>query len=216
MINKDNFYTIISNLSEALCNNYSCIEAQHTMSPNNRYKGHENNSIETSKPSAVLILIYPNKETIYTVFIKRPTYNGPHSNQISLPGGKQELTDENLEETALRETNEEVGVPISDITVIGKISPLYIPHSNYLVTPFIGYCQSAPLFIPDKKEVKSIIQVSINHLFDEANRDEFVLTRNGFEDIIAPYYDLEGEKLWGATAMIMSEFMTLFKDSTRL
>lgn len=210
-----NFETSISKLSSSLRNNFSCPEAHNKMTPPNRYRGVESNSIETSKPSAVMILLYPLDGIMQTIFIKRPTYNGPHSNQVSLPGGKFEITDIDLQTTALRETYEEIGVAPEAIEVIGKLTPLYIPHSNYLVIPFIGYSLIRPSFIPDKIEVESLIEIPIEHLADETKKETFILKREGFEDIEAPFFNLAGEKLWGATAMIIAEFMELYQISTK-
>lgn len=211
MIDSLDFNITIQHLKSRLNDELPGLEAQKKMAPSKRNKGLDSYCLENSRASAVLILLFPNDATPHTAFIKRPDYNGPHSGQISLPGGKFEEFDQTLQDTAIRETFEEIGINPSDIITIGKLSQLYIPHSNYLVTPYVGYCQAKPDFIPDNYEVDRIITTSVGHLIDENNRKEFIFRNNQNEDIIAPYFDLHGEKLWGATAMIIAEFLELIK-----
>lgn len=211
MINQIDFNTALKQLKTRLKDQLPGHIAQVKMAPSKREKGLDCYDIENSRASAVLILIYPDNNELHTVFIKRPDYNGPHSGQISLPGGKYEDFDSTLQDTALRETFEEVGINPITVTTIGQLSQLYIPHSNYLVTPYVGYCTEYPNFIPDTYEVDRIITTSIAHLLERKNRKEFIFRNSRNEDIIAPYFDLHGEKLWGATAMIMSEFLEVLK-----
>ena len=151
-----------------------------------------------------MILLFPDGGLIHTAFILR-TEGGPHGGQISLPGGKQEKSDPDLAYTAKRETFEEIGVEPGLIREIGRLTPLYVPHSNFVIQPVIGFAASRPAFVPDHKEVAGIITPSLKALFDPENRKTMILKRGGFE-ITAPYYDAGGHRIWGATAMIMSEF----------
>ena len=166
----------------------------------------------TTRSSSVLILFYPKEDTLYTVFIKRQEYNGVHSGQISFPGGKYEKEDINLINTALREANEEIGINISSVEILGKLSELFIPPSNLLVLPVVAYTPIAPLFIPDKKEVNKIIEVSLIELLspESVSVNEFVLFGNN--KIIAPCYNFNNHKIWGASAMIVSELYDVLKN----
>jgi len=113
--------------------------------------------------SAVLILLWPDGDQISTVFILRPEYDGVHSNQIAFPGGKYELSDKDFVATALREAHEEVGINPETVTILGQLSPLFIPPSQFLVYPIVGYTSDIPVFIPDPVEIKEVIPC---HLFD--------------------------------------------------
>jgi len=162
--------------------------------------------------SSVLILLYPGltDDTIRLVLMLRPTYKGIHSGQISLPGGKFEDSDADLRVTALREAHEEIGIDAAKVRIIGKLSELYIPPSNYLVQPFIGVSDTIPVFIPDQKEVEKIIEINLADLLDDNNiRKKHILVRGA--NIFAPCYILDGNMIWGATAMILSEFKEIAK-----
>jgi len=167
----------------------------------------------TTKLSSVLILLYPKEGKLFTVFIKRQEYDGFHSGQIAFPGGKYEKTDINLMNTALREANEEIGLDISSIEVLGQLSELFIPPSNFLVFPVVAYMPSSPIFKPDKKEVNSIIEVSLAELLSPDNVSENEFSGVGNKKIIAPCYNLNNYKVWGATAMIVSEFIDVIKNN---
>jgi 8-oxo-dGTP pyrophosphatase MutT (NUDIX family) len=160
---------------------------------------------EDAQPSGVLILFYPVGNKIYTVFILRPTYEGVHSGQVSLPGGKQEPGDLDITETALREASEEIGVDSKEVQIIGKLTDLYIPPSNFLVTPVVGYSLSRPTFRIDPFEVEKIIEAELSLLLYNPTIEQLKITvRDGME-IEAPAYIMDGNIIWGATAMIISE-----------
>jgi 8-oxo-dGTP pyrophosphatase MutT (NUDIX family) len=164
------------------------------------------------KVGAVLILLYPWQDKIYTVFMKRPPYDGTHGGQVSFPGGKWESDDPSLEFTALRESREEIGIVPDDIQIIGKLTELYIPPSNFHVHPFLGVCQSKPNFIIDPKEVDIIIEVPVEDFFKEDviqtyRRQNAILGR----EVETPYYHIAGERIWGATAMLMAELTEIIR-----
>ena len=159
-------------------------------------------------PSGVLILLYPDPDVLTTVFIERNSA-GPHGGQISLPGGKKETTDPTLIHTALRESEEEIGVIANNVRVIGMLTPLFVSHSNFSITPVVGYLSSRPEFHLNPREVTSLIRISVDQLFDVKQRRIMTIKRSGW-DIEAPYYDAHGHRIWGATAMIMSEFEAIF------
>lgn len=199
-------------LEECLKSELPGTEAQGMMAPSMRPPGLANYDGTNPRSSGVMILLFPTDQGISTVFILR-TDGGPHGGQISLPGGKQENSDKDLSETARRETFEEIGVDPHLIREIGILTPLYVPHSNFIIQPVIGYVGHLPAFIPDQKEVAGVIVVTLKQLFDPSNRRTMILHRSGAE-ITAPYYDASGHRIWGATAMIISEFERIFTSCT--
>jgi 8-oxo-dGTP pyrophosphatase MutT (NUDIX family) len=167
---------------------------------------------ENTKNSAVLILIYPHLDKLYSVLIVRPEYTGTHSGQVSLPGGKFEDSDADLIQTALRETREEIGVDEKHVEVLGQLSRLYIPPSNFVVYPVAGYTNKRPAFVPDPTEVSKIIEFPLSLLLQvETIKTKEFSIRNDFA-FTAPYFDILGHVVWGATAMILSEFVEIIKD----
>jgi len=182
--------------------------AQELMAPSVRPPGLAQFDGSNPQSSGVMILLFPADPGVSTVFILR-TPGGPHGGQISLPGGKQENSDANLIETAKRETFEEIGIDPGFIKEIGLLSPLYVPHSNFIIQPVIGWVGYHPVFIPDQKEVAGVIITPLKQLFNPDNRKTMILHRSGAE-ITAPYYEASGHRIWGATAMIISEFERVF------
>jgi 8-oxo-dGTP pyrophosphatase MutT (NUDIX family) len=160
---------------------------------------------------AVLILFYPKETGIHTVLIQRPTYDGVHSAQVAFPGGKKEEDDSTLTETALREAEEEVGINAGVVTVAGALTKLYIPPSNFLVTPVVGFCESKPLFIPQQTEVDEIVEVDLATLTNEKLINEKVIHLQQNISLHVKYYDLYGKTVWGATAMMIAEMNELLK-----
>jgi len=185
-------------------------EAQYKMASKIRFDI-ENNTIISAQQAGVLILLFPYKNNIATVFIKRNSYPGPHSGQISFPGGKYEPVDKNIVNTALREANEEIGIDLNLIKVIGQISPLYIMVSNFNVVPVIAYTKVNPNFVIDKSEVEKIIVIKINDFYNPKNLSSIEFNWEK-EKINAPCYKINNNIIWGATAMILSEFFEIMKD----
>jgi 8-oxo-dGTP pyrophosphatase MutT (NUDIX family) len=126
---------------------------------------------------------------------------------MSFPGGAWEKKDGSLEITALRETREELGIT-GEITLLGSLTELYIPVSNFLVTPFVGWTNRKPEFDPDPSEVQYVIETTLEELSDPGNQDAETMFRHG-QTIIAPYFRIGNEKIWGATAMMVSELLQL-------
>jgi 8-oxo-dGTP pyrophosphatase MutT (NUDIX family) len=165
------------------------------------------NTAPDAMQSAVLILLYPVDGRLKTVVILRNEYNGMHSGQISLPGGKAEDSDIDFEYTALREAREEIGIDSSKIEIIGQLSRFYVRPSNFIVYPFVGFCWQRPIFSPDPIEVQRIIEIDI---FDDIGYDKMVsrkLTFKNHESVTAPGFIVGGEFMWGATAMMISELI---------
>ena len=161
--------------------------------------------------SSVLILLYKDGNVLKTVFILRQTYDGIHSGQVSFPGGRLEKKDKSLIETALRESREEVHIDPDKVQILGTLSEMYIPPSNYLVLPVVGYQPSRPDFIPEKSEVAKIIEADFDFLFDDSLVKETTLDVQGYK-IQAPYFDVNGHIIWGATAMILNELKDVIES----
>lgn len=163
------------------------------------------------RPSAVMMLFYPKAGEATLVLTKRNAYEGVHSAQISFPGGKAELTDKDLEYTARRETEEEIGVPANVVNVVMEFSKLYIPPSNFLVTPFLGVLDEEPHFLPNPYEVAEIIELPLSTLLNDAAMEIVpVTTTLGILNDV-PVFNVSGHMVWGATAMILSELKETIK-----
>jgi 8-oxo-dGTP pyrophosphatase MutT (NUDIX family) len=203
-------YFSIDELKQKLQQPLPGVKSHLKMAPKNRLEELSTFNITPplARKSAVLILLFPDNGKLKTVLIKRSEYDGVHSGQISFPGGKFENTDSTFEETALRETNEEIGVEPYNIEIIGQLTDFYIPPSNFLVKVFVGYSSKKPEYIPDRKEVQSIVEVDIDEFFDINNiaEKEFYSTSRKTA-VFAPCYLVNGLEIWGATAMILSELL---------
>jgi 8-oxo-dGTP pyrophosphatase MutT (NUDIX family) len=191
-------------------------DAQLLMAPSGR-KRIQQFEAENYNPrkSAVLIVLFPEGDTIRTLLIQRPVYDGVHSGQVAFPGGKFEDTDIDLQTTSLRETQEEIGIPANEVTIIGKLTDLYIPPSNFLVSPFIGYMLRTPDFIIDSREVQKVISIDLFEL-NEGTITEKTITHSSGYKITTPCYEIEGLTVWGATAMMISELNIIVKEARRI
>lgn len=161
--------------------------------------------------SSVLILFYPHKDEITTIFIKRAVYNGVHSGQLAFPGGKAN-DGESIIQTALREAEEEMNIPSGEVEIMGQLSMLHIPVSQMNVFPVVGICANRPNFIPDAREVQEWMEVPISFLLDTSNISEFYLEKY---QVHVPCYQLPNDCIWGATAMIVSEMTEVLKNLFR-
>ena len=147
----------------------------------------------------------PSSHELTVLFTVRATHLKHHAGQVSFPGGKQELTDNSLVETALRETHEEVGVSPDKIQVIKPFSTIYIPPSNFLVSPFMGISHHELEFVPDLDEVKRVLEFPLSLFLDEKTITNVKMTTSYATDIEVPAFMVEKYIVWGATAMMMSE-----------
>jgi len=163
-----------------------------------------------SIPAAVLILLYLADNEIYFFLTKRTDDLKHHKGQISLPGGTQE-GNEKLIDTALRETQEEIGINKTSISIIGTITPLFVPVTGFMIYPFIGYSLNKLDPKPDPVEVATIFSVNISDLLNKENRTTEQRNIRGY-DVQVPYFKLNDYQVWGATSMILSEFRDLIKS----
>ena len=164
------------------------------------------------RKGGVLILLYEDEGVVRFPLIQRPNYEGIHSGQMALPGGRFEEEDENQYHTALRESNEEIGIDHSKIDIIGSLTEFFVAASNYMVLPVIGKVDYKPTFIPEPREVDEVVTPPVTHLVDPVRLKEKEITvRSGFT-MHCPYFDLEGRTVWGATAMMLSEMVEILKE----
>lgn len=166
------------------------------------------------KKGGVLVLFYPIEGEIYLVFMKRTEYPGVHSGQISFPGGGWEPVDSSIVMTALREAEEEVGIDKDTVTVIGNLSELFIPPSNFLVTPVVGYTNERPEFTPDAVEVDRILEIPLRDFLDPAIFMEKEITVYPNDTFKVPCFFCDNEVIWGATAMILNELIDLINQGS--
>lgn len=182
-------------------------ESQKKLSPLQR-KLFSKEEIQERNPkiAAVLFLLYRSQNQYFFPLIQRTIYNGPHSNQISLPGGKFETQDVQFSQTALRETEEELGIQLSSQLFFKELTQLYIPPSNFLVYPFFTISDETFTFIPQEKEVSKVFEIPLESLLNTEIHWQII---NSME---VPYFLLEDQVVWGATAMILSEVKDIIKS----
>jgi 8-oxo-dGTP pyrophosphatase MutT (NUDIX family) len=162
---------------------------------------------------AVMALIYPVEHIPHILLIERPIYDGVHSGQIAFPGGKVEKSDASHLATALRETEEEVGIAINDIEVVGPLTEVYVLASNFMVYPFVGILNNPPKLSLRQNEVADTLHIPLNKFFENGIlREKPIRNTLGFT-LMAPYYDLNGKVLWGATAMMVSELCSIIQGN---
>jgi len=169
-----------------------------------------NNTEKEAIPSAVLILLYEKDGELHFILTERTQTVDSHKGQISLPGGAQE-DDEVLSQTAKRETHEEIGIDPSHVNVIGELSPLFVPVTGFLIYPFIGSITQHFDIVIAENEVEAAFSVRLLDLMDDAVEKKEKRELRGFE-VEIPYFLLDGKKVWGATAMILSEFKQVLMD----
>ena len=160
------------------------------------------------RQAGVLLLLYPVHGALHLVLTIRTSNLNHHSGQISLPGGGWEEGDTSLQETALREAQEEIGIVTNGLELLGSLTPLYIPPSNNVIHPFVAYAAQRPTFHPDPSEVAGLLEVPLHLLLDpETRREEDWIWRGA--PLHVPFYAVGQHKVWGATAIVLAEFLAL-------
>ncbi len=207
---------IMGNFVEALRGRLSSTlpgeDAQFVMAPAARLRTRDALLTATERyQSAVLIYLFPRAGVWTTVLMKRSAYDGVHAGEISIPGGRLEAGEDHSE-AALREFDEETGVRVRDKQVIGALTELFIPTSCFFVKPFIAYSTESPSYRPDPLEVEQLIELPLDDLLNEATVRQGSFPVSDGLRIRAPYFDVDGHRVWGATAMILSEFKTVLSD----
>lgn len=164
------------------------------------------------RKSSVLVWLFPKEESVFTRLILRTQYNGVHSGQVSFPGGAMEAYDIDLWQTALREAYEEVGIPSDMVSKVSELSPVYIPPSNFWVQPFVAFSKAEHTPEIDTNEVQYTIDVNLLTLLEpETKITKMVPRRNSKVELPTPGYNIMGNFVWGATAMILSELEELLR-----
>lgn len=164
-----------------------------------------------ARESAVLILFYVKQDEPHLVLMQRPTYNGAHSGQVSFPGGKRETLDRDIIHTALREANEEVGIVMDDVDVIGRLSDVYTPVSNFNVSPIVGCVNYYPQFIIDLREVEELIELKLSDLTDVKELTSSNIIMPNKTIIKAPSFRFNDKIIWGATALMLNELRWILR-----
>ena len=180
--------------------------AQEKMYPTDRKDILQNAEVNMHiRNAAVLLHLFPVGDDLYFILTQRKHYLREHAGQISFPGGSYEEIDKSLMETALREANEEIGIDRTTMYILGELTEVFIPNSNFLVRPFVSFSHTKPILKKDSDEVEEILLVPLSELLDISNQKEMYKIKDG-KEIRIPYYLLQKEVVWGATAIILSEF----------
>ncbi|MCX6199910.1 MAG: CoA pyrophosphatase [Bacteroidetes bacterium] len=191
-------------------------EAQYRMAPSYRPRLTKEEILANNpRLSGVMLLLFEKKNELHIAFTQRKKYEGVHSGQMSFPGGKKDISDADLLETALRETFEEIGIDRNKIEVIGGLSELYIPPSNFLVSPSIGFATGFEKFVPPQNEVEKVVEIPVSFFFDNKNvnlRTEIKLFDGS--TVHVPAYIFNEHIIWGATAIMLSEFVFISERIT--
>lgn len=202
----------IERLKNRLAGDLPGEDAQYLMAPLSRPRMREALSAASQqRQSAVLLYLFLQQGDWRMVLMKRPDYDGTHSGQVSIPGGRLE-PGENHKQAALREFEEETGIRVNSRQLLGNLSELFIPPSNFLVKPFVAYATDPPCFVPDPVEVEEIIELSISALMSDPMVKRGKVRLNSGAWVETPYFEVEGHMVWGATAMILSELKAILSD----
>jgi 8-oxo-dGTP pyrophosphatase MutT (NUDIX family) len=183
------------------------LEAQVRMAPMPRHGWKPGFEPGDARPAAGLILLYPVNDEATVLLTKRSAALPQHSGQVSLPGGAVD-PGESIETAALREAFEEVGLNPAAVRVLGLLTPLPIPVSGFVLHPVIGTTEARPPIYPASAEVDRLIEIPLAHLVDPGRHRRTMRTRDGIE-FDMPFFDVGGEQVWGATAMVLAEFVAL-------
>jgi len=187
------------------------LDAQLRMAPSPRVGWDPLKFPEGARNGAALLLVYPHNDTLHVALTVRGSGLRNHTGQVSLPGGGVE-EGESFEQAAVREANEEIGIDPSSVELLGRLTPLHIPVSGFLLHPIVGFTSMRPAFQRAEWEVARIIEAPVSLLSNPAVIKREIRTRvvkGQSEDVDVPYFDIDGEKVWGATAMVLAEFCAI-------
>ena len=204
----------ISALRNITTNNLPGEQAHSDLMPVNRpFSSQVKMNAQDFRQSAVAMVLYEDGNELMSLLIQRPFYEGVHSRQIAFPGGKRDPEDPNIEFTARRECMEEVAIPMEDLSLLGRLTDVYIPTSKFIVSPHLFAVDSLPDLIPDEREVDEIIPFNVSRLLeaDSINYTDMNFG-NGFKQKNVPYFAIEDKIVWGATGMILCEFRTILRQ----
>ena len=201
------FESYVTGAKRALLEPLPGLDAQIVMAPEGRIEEDYDPEPERARRGAVLILLFPGIEGVAIPLIKRPEDRSVHSGQIAFPGGAFEYPERFPTDTALRETKEEIGIDPGAVEVLGILSPVYIPPSNFSITPVVGALrESEPYYLPEPGEVDAIIEIGLDRAMASASTTTVVGSTG---PVRAPCYRVGDSTIWGATAMILSEYLAL-------
>lgn len=192
-------------------------DAQMRMAPHARkaVRDIDPETLYSATKAAVLALLLPlsGGQDTGILLMERTGGQGAHAGQISFPGGKQE-GEETMLDTALREAKEETGVDKEMIQTVGPLTPIYIPPSNFHVYPFVGYVNQLPDFSLNRHEVSRLLIPSVGELMDGSHSNSEIFISSSGVSVSAPCFLAGEDKIWGATAMMISELLVLLKRSS--
>lgn len=205
-------HPLIQFLEQRLAQNLPGRQAQIRMAPKPVSEGdiREMDPPENVQKSSVIILLFPNEDDSLELVLTLRSSDIDHGGQISFPGGRAEKG-ELPHQTAMREAKEEIGIPPESITIIGELSDLYVSHSNNLVTPFVGFIDHRPNFKLNPAEVEEVFSVELKSLVQKKNItvEDWDLQSYTYK---VPYWDVHQVPLWGATAMMLNEFLDIYRE----
>ena len=207
-------FDLVRQLQDALSRPLPGLDAQLRMAPSPRVGWDPLNVPEGTRDGAALILIYPHHDTFHLPLTVRGSGLRNHTGQVSLPGGGVD-EGETIEAAAVREAEEEIGVARASIQLLGRLTPLHIPVSNFLLHPVVGFLPARPVFNRAEWEVARIIEPTLAQLRDAATvKRELQRRASGGQtiDVDVPFFDIDSEKVWGATAMVLAEFCAILAD----
>lgn len=198
-------------LAEELAKPLPGLKAQLRMAPKGRLASKYLHPMHgNARHSSVLILLYPDERNrLHFPLILRTEYDGAHSGQVALPGGKREASDSDNRFTALREAQEELGIDPDRVQILGELTELYVWASNYMVYPVVGYTSVRPHFVANAEEVAGFIETDLAHLLHNPEIQTMELELDEGLRIQAPYFPVDGKAVWGATAMILGELLEI-------
>jgi len=200
-------------LKHALLGELPGSNAHSKMLPPGRRLKQLEHELSSVKLSSVLVLLFPDKDKIYTCLTRRPSTMKYHPGQISFPGGKVEKDDASAEMAALREAQEEVGIDPSQIEILGQLSDFYLEISRFSIQPFLAWTDNRPEFTVNTDEVEELILFPVSDFVEnEIIQETELQTMTGILPI--KYFPYNGQVIWGATAMILAELMEIMRKQS--